>query len=120
MQTVNSMQAAAGEAWAPSILPMLVWYWLNLLAIAPGLSIAMQLGAPFSMAGWISFCVFVITAVLAHKAYSRSKAELAADPSLRGRWFVDHAWWAGLLFLLALNTALSLATFYSSLPPPLP
>lgn len=47
---------------------------------------------------------------LAHTQYLRAKAELAANPSLRGAWLVANAWW--LVVVLVLGTSTLLALLY--------
>lgn len=44
--------------------------------------------------------LMVVFAVLAHRDYVAARNAIKADPSLRGAWLVENAWWMVYLVLI--------------------
>jgi hypothetical protein len=106
VETPAAMGAAAaptatGRRWAPRLGRMLVFTALMLLS--PN---AMQLGfrdrgdgfQSLALLGMLALTVFF--ALLAHRDYVVARRALRADPSLRGGWIVENAWWVVYLVLV--------------------
>lgn len=100
MDNVAAAQRLAQPV-APGIGAMTVWYLVALVGTNAALSLFQWLGLSHAWALTLSFLLFLAAAVLCHRAYLHAKRALAEDPKLRGRWFVENAWWVLLIPFVA-------------------
>lgn len=108
MENVAAAQRLAQPV-APGIGAMTAWYLVALCGTNVALSVFQWIGVGRPWALALSLLLFLAAAVLCHRAYLRAKRALAKDPTLRGRWFVENAWWvlvlpffAGFLVVVAI------------------
>lgn len=93
--------ASAERRWAPRLGRMLAF--TALMMVSPNL---LQFGLarpdgtalPAVMLGMLALTV--LFGILAHRDYVAARNALKADPSLRGGWIVENAWWVVYLVLM--------------------
>jgi hypothetical protein len=61
-------------------------------------------GRPSPTVQWVStvagFALLALFGFLAHRDYKVARAAIASDPTLRGRWLTENAWWLGYVALV--------------------
>jgi small-conductance mechanosensitive channel len=95
-------EASAERRWAPRLGRMLVF--TALMVVSPNLlqPIVFDLDEGARAASMLGvLALAVLFGVLAHRDYVTARNAVRADPSLRGGWLVENAWWVvGLAFVV--------------------
>ncbi|HJQ93660.1 MAG TPA: hypothetical protein VJ874_05175 [Candidatus Thermoplasmatota archaeon] len=104
-QAATSIDARDRPAWPPRLGRMYAFTLLMFLSLgAPSLIQLVIGGRPEVATQWAvtaaGFALLALFAVLAHRDYKVARAALDSDPTLRGRWLTENAWWVGYVALV--------------------